>query len=277
MNLLELLDNKQEYRKELSELKFLEILKEQAKNSHTILKKMPIFREDSGSDFMLVDPSKKDTKSSFWIDKLVQDLPGWNRYPSRARFLKGYTSVERVGGSEDSHYVVIPLDRARIGICPTASFYKSFKLLNQDLNISRVDNDGLANWIETIFKAVSNVYPEAKLEVRQPETFAQFKRMLTELDKELKGNQSKISKLLSKSEEVSDEEKIYLKDLLSRHITSTESYLGEKLDPDQNKFGSIKVESLTAASDDREVWINDPCLLIKRSKYIELHKKGTIK
>lgn len=275
MNLYEVIEKEAEHRKELSELKFLEMLRERARNSHTVMKKVPIFREDRGPDYMLVTPAEKETRSSFWVDKLIKEMQAWKRFPSRTRFIKGYTSIDRLGGTDDEHYVVIPMDRARVGVCPNASFYRSFSQA-ESMGLTRVDNDGLATWIQEVFKGLSDIYPDAKLQVRTPDTYADFKKMLKEVDKELKGNQSKFKKLL-KDHEIPDSEKLVLDDLLDRHVTSTETYLGEKLDPDQNKFGSVHVESLSASADDREVWVSDPCLLIRRSKYIELHQKGTIK
>ena len=238
---------------------------------------MPIFREDHGPDFMLVTPAEKETRSSFWVDKMLKDIQGWNRFPSRTRCIKGYTSVDRLGGQEADHYVVIPMDRSRVGICPTDSFYRSFKHVETGMGVSRVDNDGLATWIEQVVKGISDLYPNAKLQVRIPDSYAEFKKMLKEVDKELKENKTKIQKLLKDSENLADAEKLVLTDLFDRHVTSCETYLAEKLDPDQNKFGSVRIESLSAAGDDREIWIADPCLLIKRSKYLELHEKGTIK
>ena len=259
VNLIELLDTQPEHRKELSELKFLEML------------------EDHGPDFMLVTPAEKETRSAFWVDKFLKELQAWKRLPSRTRFIKGYTSVDRLGGLSEDQYVVIPMDRSRIGICPTASFYRSFKHAEEGMGIPRVDNDALATWIEQVMKAISDVYPEAKLEVRTPDTYAEFTKMLKEVDKELNENKPKLKKMLKDTESLSDAERLVLTDLLDRHVTSCETYLAEKLDPDQNKFGSVRVESLSATADDREVWVSDPCLLIRRSKYIEMHEKGTIK
>lgn len=277
MKLSDLLKEEVTHKLELSELKFLELLKERARNSHGVMKQMPIFREDSGPDFMLVTPAERETKSSFWADKLIKEMQAWNRFPSRTRCIRGYTSVDRLGGSDKDHYVVIPLDRARVGICPTDSFYRSFKHVEQGMGIKRVDNDGLGTWIELVTKGISELYPEAKLEVKTPKSYAEFTKMMKEVDKELKDNRPKLKKLLKDSDNLADDEKLVLTDLLDRHVTSCETYLAEKLDPDQNKFGSVRIESLSAASDDREVWISDPCLLIKRSKYIELHEKGSIK
>lgn len=278
MNLYDVLFEAQaEHRKELSELKFLEMLKERAKNSHSIMKQMPIFKEDHGADFMIVTPAEKETRSSFWIDRFLPSVKSWDRFPSRTRFIRGYTSVERLGGSSKDHYVVIPEDRSKVGICPTSSFYRSFNHAEKSMGITRVDNDGLGNWIENVFKGICDIYPDANLKVRSPETYADFKKMLKEADREIKGNQSKFKKLLKDHDGLADEEKLVLTDLFDRHVTDCETYLAEKFDPDQNKFTASRVESLSAVSGDREVWIGEPCLLIRRSKYIELYEKGTIK
>lgn len=277
MNLIELLDKQPEHRKELSELKFLEMLKEKARNSHNVMKHMPIFREDHGPDFMLVTPAEKETRSSFWIDKFIKTIPGWNKFPSRTRCIKGYTSVDRLGGQDSDHYVVVPLDRSKVGICPTDSFYRSFEHVQKSMDVVRADNDGLSTWIETVTKGISDLYPEAKLTVKFPESYAEFMKMLKAVDTELKENKSKIKKLLKDSENLADAEKKVLSDLFDRHVTTCETYLAEKLEPDQNKFAASRVENLSAVGEDREIWISDPCLLIKRSKYIEMYEKGTIK
>lgn len=277
MNLYEVTDKEAEHTKELSELKFLEMLKEKARNSHNVLKQMPIFKQDQGPDFMLVTPDEKEVKSTFWVDKLIKGFKAWDRFPSRTKFVKGYTTVERLGGLDKDHYVVIPFDRSAIGVCPSASFYRSFKHVEKNMRISRVDNDGLASWIKTVFSAISNLEPMAKLEVRTPETFAEFSKMMKQADKEIFGNHAKLKKLLKDHDSLEDAEYLIIEDLLSRHITSCETYLSEKLDPDQNGFSSVRVESLNFAHDDREVWIANPCLLIRRSKYIELHEEGKIK
>jgi hypothetical protein len=241
------------------------------------MKHMPIFREDHGPDFMLVTPAEKETRSSFWVDKMLKSIQAWARFPSRTRCLKGYTSVDRLGGQDSDHYVVIPMDRSRVGVCPTDSFYRSFENVQKGMSVVRVDNDGLSTWVENVAKGISDLFPEAKINVRSPESYADFTKMLKEIDKELKENRTKLKKLLHDSENLADEEKKVLTDLLDRHVTTCETYLAEKLDPDQNKFSCSRVESLSAVGDDREIWISDPCLLIKRSKYIEMHEKGTIK
>lgn len=269
--------NEPEHKKELSEHKFLEYLKGQARNSHSIAKQAPIFREDHGSDFMLVTPAAREERSQFWVNKLILTSQKWLRFPSRARYLRGYTSIDQLGGREQDHYAVIPLDRSRIGICPGETFYRSFKHLEKNLEISRVDNDGLASWAEKIARGISQVYPDAKLNVRTPESYAEFKKLLREIDREIAGKQHVIRKKIDGSDEIEHDVIVPLKDLLNYHVTSVEDYLHAQMDPEQNGFSSVRIETFSSAPHDREVWIADPCLLVRRATYVELVKQGTIK
>jgi hypothetical protein len=75
----------------------------------------------------------------------------------------------------------------------------------------------------------------------------------------------------------SDEEVKILSDLLERHIADIDRYLDEKLEPEANGFSCVKIESFHNAHGERAVWTSSKCLLIKRSRYIELSKKEIIK
>ena len=278
MNLRELLAEEDvEHRKTLSELKFLELLRERARNSHVVMKHTPIFREDSGADFIFVTPVEKDTRSAFWVDKLIKGFQSWKRFPSRVHFIKGYTSIERVGGADDDHYVVIPLDRARIGVCPDVAFYRSFSKAKEGMGISRVDNDGLGKWIEQVVRSLSELEPDASLEALAPNNYQEFRKQLRALDSVLRGHQADLRKKIKSNESLEPADRKILTDLIDRHVTDAESYLAEKLDPEQNGFSSVRIESFSSVTGDREVWIDDSCLLIKRRKYIEMHEEGTIK
>jgi hypothetical protein len=277
MNLTEVIDKTTEHRKELTELKFLEVLKERATNGHAVMKKSPIFREDHGPEMMLVTPSERETRSAFWVDKLIRTQPAWARFPSRTRFISGYTSLDRLEGDSKTHYVLIPLDGTRIGICPGASFYKSFSRVEKGMGLKRVDNDALAHWAEMLYRAVSEVTSEFKADIKKPESFAEFNGILKSIDKALNGKQSVLRKKIKSHEGMEDDERVAIIDLLDRHVTNCETYLGEKLDPEQNDFSSVRVESFGKLPTHREVWIDSPVLLIRRDTYIELHKKGRIK
>jgi len=273
-SLIETKDDQIEHRKELTEGKFLEILKGQAKNAHVIATKIPFFRQDSGSDMMLVTPAAKEERSTFWIDRLIKEIPAWGKMPSRSRFLKAYTNFERTFGGDDV-YVMIPLDGTRVGVAPGPTFYRSFTDIKKSLGFEKTDNQTFIDWLTTIQEGLAQI-TDTKIKKIEPTTFTQFQKGLAQIDEILKTDREILKKNLSVGEGLSDLQAKTIKDLLARHITNTERYLTEKLDPEVNGFHAVRIESFSKSSGDHEVWVDSPVLLIKRSTYIEMHKSGTI-
>jgi hypothetical protein len=260
------------HRKTLTDGKFLEILKEKCKNSHIVATKTPFFRQDHGPDMMLVTPTVKEERSAFWIDKLIKEIPAWNKFPDRSRCIKGYTRYGKTEGSDV--YVVIPFDVAKIGIAKTESFYRSFDDVEKSIGFDRVDNESLRKWIEHIFAGLGEILGE-KFKTPPLETYSQFKKALLQIDKILEQDRNELKKKLSASERIDGEQAKIIKDLLARHVVDMEKYLTEKLDPEGNGFACLRIESYSITKD-VEVWTDSPCLLIKRTKYIELHKQGSL-
>jgi len=85
-----------------------------------------------------------------------------------------------------------------------------------------------------------------------------------------------LEKNLSAGQSLSLEQAKIIKDLLARHVVSTERYLEEKLGPDENGFFSMRIESFGKGNGDHEVWVDKPVLLIKRSAYVDLNKRGEL-
>jgi len=263
-----------EHRRELSEGKFLETLREKAKNSHVVAQQAPFFRQDSGPEMMLVTPSHREERSSFWVDKFIKEIPAWGKFPSRARFIKGYTQFDRTFGGDDV-YVIIPLDSSRVGICPGPSFYRSFTDFEKSLGFDRVDNQTLIDWVTELQSALAQL-TDVKVKKFEPTTFSQFKKALAQLDEIIGDKRELLKRQLSESDALSDAQAKFLKDLLSRHVTTAERYLEEKLDPDVNGFSAVRIESFSKTAGDHEIWIDSPSLLVKRTKYIEMHKRGAL-
>lgn len=264
-----------EHRKELSEVEFLQLLKSKAKNSYLIAKQNPFFRQDHGPDLMLVSPEQKEERSSFWVDKMLRTIPAWNKLPSRSRFIKGFTKYDRTFGGDDV-YVMIPLDGTRIGISPKYSFYRSFVDFEKSLGFDKVDNKTFLDWLNLVETGLSLI-TDIKIKETSSETYSQFKKSLEQIDSILNQvNRTILEKSLSSNQIISIDQAKVLKNLLSRHITNTESYLAEKLDPEANGFYSSRIESFSKGSGDHEVWADSKCLLIKRSVYIEMNKKGLL-
>jgi len=227
---------------------------------------------------MMVTPAVREVKTAFWLDRLVKDMTAWKRFPSRSKFLRGYTSAERAGDVESELYVMIPYDYARVGICPKSSFYKSFNLAQKDFGIDRMDNDGLSKWIAGLCRALTQLDPKAKFDEEvNPDTFGQFNKLIKQIDDVVSKGKDALKRKLKDNESINDEDRKVINDLLSRHITNTQAYINEKLDPENNGFSAIRVESFAHKPDPREVWIDSPCLLVKKSKYLEMYKRGAVK
>ena len=261
---------------DISELKFKELLNDTCKNSYPIVKRAPIFVQlDSKHDFFLVTPSKKEVKSSFWIDHLVGESMGWKRYPSRERFIKGYSTIDQ-SDQFGQTYVIIPVDHTRVGICSKESFYKSFDSVQKDLDISRVDNPNLSNWLAKIQSGLNKLDEKFKVS-GTVEKYSMFISELHKIDLYLVNKVNDLRRKVKSTDELNDQETILLTDLFTNYITTCKSYLIDKLDPEANGFSVCKVESFYQYPGEHELWLDGRCLMIKRSKYIELHKQGILK
>lgn len=266
-------EDTREHKRELSDARFLELLRTKCKNSHIIATKVPFFKKDKGPEMMLVTPELKEERSSFWIDKLIQEYPAWKKFPSRSCCIKGYNSYERMNESDET-YVIIPFDGARIGVAKGSSFYRSFEDLKTCLDLDKCDNSALTEWLLDIAKMISELLGE-EVKIAEPKTYSQFKKALEKLDEIISAKKFDLKKKLSDSDSTLKQNK-RIKDLLNRYVSDMLNYLGEKIDPESNGFSCGKIESFSRNTGDYEVWIDSPCLLIKRTKYIELHKLGAI-
>lgn len=260
----------------ISELKFLELLNEKARSSHEAVKKNPIYKVIKSTDeFMLYDPKKKPDKLGYWIDHLTTEFPNWKKYPNRKECIRCYSSYQ-FAGDQDNSYVIIPLDKTRIGISSKSTFYKSFTEAADVMIIDKLDNDGITTWVTDIAQTVSKLSGE-KIDMSEMTTHKSVKLALSKIDRVLRVDKLKIVKALSAEDlELDDDSVRRIKDVLSRHVTTLDLYLQEKLDPEDNGFNAINIESLREYQD-REIWIDSPCLAIRREAYVNLHKRGEIK
>jgi len=262
------------FTKELSESEFLTAMRERARNSHLIAKKLPFFRQDDGPDYQLITPRAKNDISAFWINKLISEHQGWRRFPSRTKFISAYTNFSRTFGGDDV-YVLLPLDRTRVGFASSHSFYRSFKNLSKTLGTEKADNQALIEWLMAIKTNLSKL-TNTKLKISSPTNYNEFRNGIKKLDRLMAKEHLLIRKNLTRLEKLTDDEKKLTKNFIDRHITTTENYLEELLNPEDNGFQVLVIESISHQSTDQEIWIDSPALLIKRTAYVKLHKKGTI-
>lgn len=267
-----------EHQVELTVHRFLETLREKAKNSHISVKHAPLFLNDQGPDMMLVTPKVRANKSNFWINKLIDQIPAWKKFPSRETYIRAFTSLESVGSDP---YVMIPLDGTRIGVCPSESFYRGFLDVQHTLDLKKVDNENLTYWITTLKSSVYKLLKDLNVSTEKitddPLSYKEFIKQLEHVDRLVTPERHRLLKRVKEADSpLDDDEETVLLDFLSRFMTSSHQYLSEKLDPDRNGFKVSPIEAFHKHNGNLEVWVDSPVLLIKRKKYIELHDEKQI-
>jgi hypothetical protein len=116
--------------KSITEVEFDQIRKENCKNwtkaETEIFRGMPNL-----GDYLLVDPSKGDFRSSIedtniHLD-LMSNLPSWKDYPKYERCVIGGTRGSATGTYGESVYEMIPFDGVKIAVCPQSTIWESFE------------------------------------------------------------------------------------------------------------------------------------------------------
>ena len=144
------------------------------------------------------------------------------------------------------------------------------------MGCEKLDNDGLADWAKDLADTIGKL-SGVVVGLNEMTTYKSVMLALAKIDRVLTPNKTKIQTALKRADlELEDTSLKRIRDVLARHVTTMNVYLQEKLDPENNGFHSIVVESLREYND-REIWISQPCLLIRREAYVDLHKRGEIK
>lgn len=258
----------------ISELRFLEDKKTFCKNSYKNVIKSPIYTIFKGNDFIKMN--NINIKTNFWIDYFINSFPSWNRFPKRNNSLECYSSILLLPENEN-HYVVIPFDNSRLVISSNKSFYKSFNFAKDKLLISSLDNDNLSLWLNTLKSAIYKLLDDENIKDEiEIKSYKEFLKVLDETNQTIYQNKSKLLSNLKTEKILNDEERLILKNVLNKYITSLLKYFEECVDPENNNFIMSKIEGFNHQNNDCEIWFNGPCLLIKHDKYVDLYQKGIL-
>ena len=255
----------------LSELKALEILREKCRNSHDSAKGVPIFKRMKLKEpYYLLTPEAGNTKSKYLIEGLIGELRSWKRFPDRTRSVRGYTDHDRASNRDEGEmYLILPFDGAKIGIAGASTFTRSFEHAARMLEVEKVDNAGLFEWLTTIAEVANQA--GASIKVSEPNTLGQLMRAFEKLEV-LKG--AKVKKAITELEDADDMGVRRVLKLIERRGTVLD-YLDEALDPEANNFDLLTTSS--SFPKDREAWTTAKCLAIQVDKYDVLHKRGDVK
>lgn len=172
---------------------------------------------------------------TIWID----NNPKWQDYPKRSKSLICSTSLKTAKSYGDP-IVVVPLINTKIGICPTVDIWKSFKLIYSLGDFS--------DWLKNIVFA-NITHDHANI------TYDQLVTILKNID----------IRELHLSYCFTPEFKKSMLDVISGLD------MFEKIfDPIKNGFTVTDWNDLTYISDQHEVWLSAPCLLIDPEIFINL-------
>lgn len=269
----------QQFKKALSELKFMELFKDAAKNSHEQAKKTPIFYAATWKeDFLTLRPSDRRDHSGLWIDELIEGATAWALYPPRERSIKGTASFklaeQEAAKINGNVFIIIPEDRVRIGVSPEKNFEDSFTKAAHSMRLDDLSNSSLQAWAERLIGALHAVKRSLKTDLA--DSYDSFVKQLADIDDAIDGDKLRLVAELKKNQDVDDEAKHALIDVLNNYHGTVKGYLLHKLDPDRNGFTMTNASSF-APIGLVEAWITGPCLALKREKYIEMYERGDIK
>jgi hypothetical protein len=128
----------------------------------SFLKKNPIARENIRDGLYLyrgqpkiesvaalADSSKfrRKVKSGWnYINLFVSSSPSWTKFPNRENAI--ICSSNNMGDAYGHSHIVIPDDKARIGVCPSSDFWVSFQTLKRTMLPTVSDLNALFDWYE---------------------------------------------------------------------------------------------------------------------------------
>jgi len=201
---------------------------------HSNALKNPLFRavRDFYDDYGFVVPSVFDRGSAYasynFYTILIDNLTTWKGYPKRSKSVVCGSDMEMVSARSGRHYIVLPENGSKIGVCPAYDIWFSFQEL-EDKDIMNLDefNDLL---YDVWGKQIPKTYQEMiKQEVVNYHVLEQFFGGYERTD---------------------------------NFVTD---YLNRILDPDKNGFELIK--SGHEMGDGHEVWTEGDCLLYGTNTY----------
>jgi hypothetical protein len=270
MKLVELSGNVKRIATEMNEDELVMLLRKEARNAYDAVKRQPIFTKVETKDpFFVVDPAKSARKSKFIIDELTGVLPSWRGWTSRLHSVRGWTS-KALADSRGSGQLclLIPFDGSRVHTSKGTSFYRSFEKAHGVLEVEKVDNSALNDWLKSLHAVVKQVDDEVGAYV-EPESAAQFMKLLEKLDK----HRESVNKL--KQDDIKALDRQHLRRALAMFSRNLPEQVSRLLDPDDNGFKTIT--SLYNLPENAEVWTGGKCVVITLAEYENMIKRGGLK
>lgn len=226
----------------ISEKEAAEFIKEECKSAWSNTTR--IYRGNRGiaAEYYFLDPSKShDRRSPFasnnFYNLIVSNLPAWKEYPKRSKSIICTTdsrNARRRGYGV--YYFVLPVDNAKIGICPDEDIWDSFYT-------SDIELGNFGYYLDEFFE-LNKIFVSDN-------DYNNFKFACKKID-DLK----KDGKLIIRSNLPQ-----WLKDFEYEKVSFFD-YIEGLLNPKRNLFKLTTIEHMTV-NDHREVWTDSKSILIR--------------
>lgn len=198
------------------------------------------------------------------LNDLLDNAPEWSKFPKRSNSIICSTASE-AASSEDTVYVVLPVNGAKIGVCSDDHYYTSFNRLEKRYGVK--DAGEFEKRFKALVESVNNFVHEQNPSEWNIEGIRQICGMFDNIQKTVKG--------------VHEFETYYnttTDDNISRW---TKNYSGslfkdvmDAIDPELNGFKCVKVSE--KLEKDKEVWFTNECYLVSKAKFSELVDSGKL-
>lgn len=209
---------------------------------------------DYSADFAMVDPRKYGERESAYAEgnyytMIINHSQEWKKYPKR----------ELICSSSSTHasnygpvYLVVPFNGIDWGICPTRDIFYSFPRLFEVMP-KTYDYMGKFNQFldSTILERDVNSFEELK---------AELQRVGDQVEEYVEKKKYKLGTFPEFWESY--------KNSMFYEYNELDQFILDLLDPEENGFEYQSQWS--GAPDNREVWTDGPCLLIRYEKYKEI-------
>lgn len=210
-----------------------------------------IFRTfDHNDKYLLLDPRGSTRTSSNTLNYYtlwINNHESWKSFPTREVICSGGSGQRAFSHGASATYAVLPFDGSNIGICPQDDIWDSFGIIE---TFGFADANDLNNWIYWDLPEV----PEFN--------WGSFKKKTKKIN--IKED------LYRKSSSKSTVQKYFN----NEDFISLYDFMEVALDPKRNGFDLQKISKYKLGpGDNKEVWIDQPCLMVDPGLMVDIIKK----
>ncbi len=201
-------------------------------------------------DIVVVSPGTRISQNvnNLYTRLLSDILPDWKDYPKRSQSFI-CTNSKNLSSLYGNSYLIFPENGAKIGICPRADIWDSFRLT--------LNHPSIPEFVAEI-RAILSIANEKSLEsINNLLVDGTVEEIMLALDR--------ATKFLHTSIGITSIYDIRMKDefINNKNLTLLD-YIQKQLDPIKNNFSLTTIEQYKLPSDSqRELWTDATCLMVK--------------